>query len=207
VSPAQEPSAHSPPIGALRESAVILRVLMGAVVVGVLLAGWLLLNSEQNGPAVPASGAGSENPGYSAQDAVLIETASDGHPMYTLRAARIHQEPASEITTLDRVQMQFRDQAGNIWNGRADHGRVVEQASQVELTGNVLISGLAPGTQEPVEVSSDRFDVDTHAEIVTTDDPVVLSWNGQLVHAVGLIARLKEQRVTLKSDVHGRYVP
>ena len=186
---------------------MILRVLMGAIVVGVLLAGWLLLNSQQSGPAVAASGPRAENPGYSARDAVLIETASDGHPMYTLRAARIRQEPASEITTLDRVQLQFRDQTGSIWNGRAEHGRVVERASQVELTGNVIISGFAPGTQEPVAVSSDRFDVDTHAQIVTTDDPVVLDWNGQLVHAVGLIAHLKQQRVTLKSDVHGRYVP
>jgi lipopolysaccharide export system protein LptC len=186
---------------------VILRVLMGAIVVGVLLAGWLMLNSEQSGPAWPASSPATENPGYAARDAVLIETASDGHPMYTLRATRIRQEPASEITTLDRVQVQFRDQAGNVWNGRADHGRVVDQASQVELTGNVVISGLAPGTQEPIEISSDRFDVDTHTEVVTTDDPVVLDWNGQLVHARGLVARLKEQRVTLKSDVHGRYVP
>jgi LPS export ABC transporter protein LptC len=186
---------------------VILRVIMGAIVVGVLLAGWLLLNSEQNGPAVPTSGPAVENPGYSARDAVLIETSADGHPMYTLRAARIRQEPASAITTLDRVQLRFRDQSGNVWNGRADQGRVVDQASQVELTGNVIISGFAPGTQEPVEVSSDRFDVDTHAETVTTDDPVVLSWNGQLVHARGLVARLKEQRVTLRSDVHGHYVP
>jgi len=186
---------------------VILRVLLGAIVVGVLVAGWLLLNSEQNGPAVPASGAATQNAGYSARGAVLIETASDGRPMYTLRAARIRQEPASEITTLDQVQMQFRDHSGNLWNGRADHGRVVDQASQVELTGGVVISGLAPGTRDPVQISSDRFDVDTHAEIVTTDDPVVLSWNGQLVHAVGLVAHLKEQQVTLKSDVHGRYVP
>jgi lipopolysaccharide export system protein LptC len=179
---------------------------MGAVVVGILLAGWLLLNSEQNGPAAPAPGATTANPGYSARDAVLIETAADGQPMYTLHAARIRQEPASEITTLDQVQMQFRDRAGNVWNGRADEGRVVDQASQVELTGNVILSGLAPGTREPIEITSDRFDVDTHAEVVTTDDPVVLDWNGQLVNARGLIARLKEQRVTLKSDVHGRYV-
>jgi lipopolysaccharide export system protein LptC len=180
---------------------------MGAIVIGLLMAGWLVLNGEQNGPAVQPAGPAASSPGYSARTAVLIETATDGRPMYTLRAASIWQEPDSAITTLDRVQMQFRDQAGNLWNGRADQGRLVDQSPQVELTGNVVISGLAPGTRAPLEISSDRFDVDTHTEVVTTDDPVVLDWNGQLVQARGLVARLKEQRVTLKSNVHGRYVP
>lgn len=186
---------------------MILRVLMGAVVIGLLLAGWVVLNGEQNGPAVPRGGPAAQSPGYSARNAVLIETASNGNAMYTLHAARIRREPDSAITQLYQVEMQFRDRQGNVWNGRAAEGRVVDQASYVELTGNVVVSGLAPGTQQPIEISSDRFDIDTHTEIVTTDDPVVLDWNGQVLHARGLVARLKEQQVTLKSDVHGRYVP
>ncbi len=180
---------------------------MGAIVIGLLLAGWVVLNREQNGPAAPPAGPAASSPGYSARNAVLVETASDGHPMYTLHAERIHQEPDSAITTLEQVQMQFRDHQGNLWNGRADQGRVVDQASEVELTGHVVISGLAPGTQQPIKISSHQFDVDTHTEVVTTDEPVVLDWNGQLLLARGLIARLKEERVTLESDVHGRYVP
>ena len=186
---------------------MILRALLGAIVIGLLAAGWLLLNRQQNGPAVPPAGPAQPNPGYSARQAVLIETAPDGRPMYTLHAARIRQEPASEITLLDRVQMQFRDVHGDIWNGRADAGRVIDQGSEVELTGNVVISGLAPGSPQPIEISSERFDVDTRTEIVTTAEPVVLDWNGQLLRARGLVARLKEQQLTLKSDVHGRYVP
>ncbi len=186
---------------------MVLRVLMGALVTALLIAGWLLLNDEQSGPAAPAARNRAANPGYSARDAVLVETASDGHPMYTLHAVSIRQEPDSEITTLEQVQMQFRDPKGNVWNGRADEGRFVDQASQVELTGNVVLSGLVPGTEEPVKISSDRLHVDTRTEIVTTDDPVVLDWSGQVVHARGMVARLKEQRVRLESNVHGRYVP
>ena len=180
---------------------------MGAVVVGLLLAGWIMLNREQNGPAVPPAGPAQPSPGYSAREAELIETGPDGHPLYTLHAARILQEPASEVTALEQVQMQFHDRQGNVWNGRADQGRIVDQAAQIELNGNVVISGRAPGTEQPLSISSEQFAIDTHTEIVTTDDPVVLDWNGELLHARGLIARLKEQRVTLKSDVHGIYVP
>jgi LPS export ABC transporter protein LptC len=180
---------------------------MGALVIALLVAVWLLLNNEQNGPAVPRADNRAANPGYSAQNAVLIETAADGHPMYTLHASSIRQEPDSAITTLEQVQMQFRDPQGNIWNGRADEGRVVDQASQVELTGNVILSGLLPGTGKPAQISTDRLNVDTHTEVATTADPVVLDWNGQIVHARGMIARLRQQRVLLESDVHGRYVP
>jgi len=174
---------------------------------GLLVAGWFVLNSEQGGPAAPPPAARPTSPGYAAQDAVLVETGPDGNPMYTLHAARIRQQPASQVTLLDQVQMQFRDAAGNLWNGRADQGQVVSGASQVELIGHVTVAGLLPGTSEPVQVSSDRLNVDTRTEVVTTDDPVVLDWNGQLVHARGLVARLKEQRVRLESNVHGRYVP
>ncbi len=186
---------------------MILRALSGALVIALLVAGWYLLNNEQNGPAVPAASNSATNPGYSAQNAVLIETAADGRPMYTLHAASILQEPDSAITTLHQVQMQFRDPKGNVWNGRADEGRVVDQASQVELTGNVVIWGQLPGTDQPARISSERLNIDTHTEVVTTEDPVVLDWNGQLVHARGLIAHLRQERLVLKSDVHGRYVP
>jgi lipopolysaccharide export system protein LptC len=186
---------------------MITRVLTSAVIMGLLIAGLFVLYNEQSGPAAPPPAARPTSPGYAAQDAVLVETAPDGDPMYTLHAARIRQEPASQITTLDQVQMQFRDEAGNVWNGRADEGQVLNGASQVELIGHVTIAGLLPGTNQPVQVASDRLNVDTRTEVVTTDDPVVLDWNGQLVHARGLVARLKEQWVRLESNVHGHYVP
>ena len=187
---------------------MILRVLAGAALIALLIAGWLLLNSEEGGPALPLTAARTTtNPGYSARDAVLVETGEDGRPIYTLHAAEIEQQAASEVTVLDQVTMQFRDEAGHVWNGRADRGFLVDGAAQVDLSGAVRLWGLLPSTQQPIQLSSDRLAVNTRTEIVTTKDPVVLDWNGQILHARGLVAHLREQRVKLESDVHGVYQP
>ncbi len=187
---------------------MILRVLAGAVLIALLVAGWLLLNNEEMGPAAPLAGARPPpNPGYSAHNASLIETGPDGRPMYTIHAAEIEQQPDSQVTELDDVTMQFRDEGGHVWNGRADRGFVLDNASQIDLSGAVRLWGVLPSTQQPIQVSSDRFAVDTRTEIVTTKDPVVLEWSGQVLHAHGLIAHLREQRVRLESDVHGTYNP
>jgi LPS export ABC transporter protein LptC len=186
---------------------MILRVLAGAAVIALLVAGWLLLNSEEGGPAVPLTAAPAANPGYSARDAVLVETGQDGRPMYTLHAAEIRQQAASDVTVLDDVTMQFRDATGHIWNGSANQGFVVDGASQIDLSGAVRLWGLLPSTQQPIQLSSDRLAVDTRTEIVTTRDPVVLDWNGQILHGRGLIAHLREERLKLESDVHGVHQP
>src|SRR5579872_3568651 len=59
--------------------------------------------------------------GYAARKATLIETGPDGLPMYTVKADVIHQR-ANDKVDFERVQMSFRDQAGQLWTARAQHG-------------------------------------------------------------------------------------
>ncbi len=187
---------------------MILRVLAAAAVIALLIAGWLALTSEQNGPAAPPrSSRADANPGYTASNADLIETGPDGRPMYTLHAAEIRQPPAAQFAVLDNVTVQFHDQTGQLWNGRADRGLVWSGASQVDLSGAVRLWGVLTSTQQSVQISSERLDVDTRTEIVTTKDPVALEWGRQRLSAHGLVAHLREQRVELESDVHGTYQP
>ncbi len=186
---------------------MILRALAAAAVIALLAIAWLALNGETSGPAAPAlPTVSAQSPGYSARDAVLIETGADGLPMYTLRAAAIHEQPA-QVALLDRVEMQFRDLSGQFWQVRANQARVIDQAVQVDLSGDVAVSGLLPGSDESVRISTDRLKIDTHAQIVTTRDEVTIDWGGQQLRARGLVARLREQHIRLDSQVHGRYAP
>lgn len=201
---------------------MILRALAAAAVIALLAIAWLALNGETSGPSVPATATVSaESPGYSARDAVLIETGADGLPMYTLRAAQMREQPASRVALLDQVAMQFRDTDGQLWNGRADRARVVDQSSrnetpggaaegvdraaQVELAGHVALSGLLPGNPAPIRISTDRLNVDTHSEIVRTADEVTIDWGAGQLQARGLTAWLREQRIQLGSHVRGQY--
>jgi LPS export ABC transporter protein LptC len=186
---------------------MILRVLAGAAVIALLIVGWLTVNDAQNAPVPVPVLRKAPNPGYAAQDAVLIETGPDGRPMYTLHASEIRQQPASDLVTLEDVTLQFRDRTGTVWNGRANQGIVSNAASDVALSGAVTLSGRLPSDQQPVAITSDALAVDTRGEVVTTKDPVVLEWNGQRLSARGLVAHLRDERVKLESDVHGQYHP
>lgn len=186
---------------------MILRVLGGAAVIALLVIGWLSVNDERIGPAPAAVRAKRLNPGYAAQNAVLIETGPDGRPMYTLHASEIREQPTSQAVRLLDVTLEFRDPHGGVWNGRANEGLVSSGAAHVALSGAVTLTGALPESTAPLSISTDRLAVDTRSDVVTTTDPVVLEWNGEQVSARGLVAQLKDQRVTLESDVHGHYHP
>jgi len=186
---------------------MILRALAAAAVISLLAIAWLVLNRETSGPATPATATVSAtSPGYSARDAVLIETGADGLPMYTLRAADIREQPA-RVALLKQVEMQYRDPAGQLWHVRANEARVVDRAVQVDLSGDVAVSGLFPGTAEPLRISTDRLSVDTRSGIIETVDSVRIESSGGQLTARGLVANLREQRIRLESQVHGRYAP
>jgi lipopolysaccharide export system protein LptC len=185
---------------------MIRRVLAAALVIAIIVAAWLVLDRAQNAvsplpravPAMPTAG-------YSARQAEIIETGPDGRATYTVRAGLIRQLPDEQSVFLDDLQMQFRDEAGQLWDARAAHGRILEDSTQLDLRGDVVLSGLLGG--EPARLTTEQLALDTHTEIATTKEPVLIDRAGLRLTAQGLDANLKDLRVRLESSVHGSYKP
>ncbi|TLZ17783.1 MAG: LPS export ABC transporter periplasmic protein LptC, partial [Gammaproteobacteria bacterium] len=108
---------------------------------------------------------------------------------------------------LEQVRLGFRDSTGNQWNARADRGELAQASGVVELEGGVHVAGVLPDSGQPAEIATERLDFDTRAQIIATEDPVTLVVSGRELHALGLIASLKERRVQLESSVHGSFLP
>jgi len=148
--------------------------------------------------------------GYSARQARMIETGADGHPLYSLDASLIKKPPGTTQIQLQQVRLGFRDASGDQWTGTADSGLAqqdVGEVGKVELSGNVQVSGVLPGTRTQVNISTDTLSVDTRAETVATDDPVTFTAPGARMTAKGFSTSLNDGLVHLKSDVHGTYSP
>ncbi len=180
-----------------------------AVLAGLaLVVGMVLLSAPPREAVVTsAAGAPARDPGYAALGAHLVQTGTDGQPLYSLDAARISQQPDDDAVQLTQVRMGFRAANGEKWMARADHGELGQDTGVVQLDGDVHVAGLLPGTQDQAEISTDHLSFDTHAQVVTTPDPVTLTVSGRELHATGLVARLKEGRLQLESAVHGSYLP
>lgn len=171
-----------------------------------VIAGSLFLSRQQSG--APASTTVQQmgwNEGYSARDARLVETGTDGLPLYTLNAAIIRQQPNEDLVRLTQVRMTFVDENGTPWTATADHGTLRRAAGKVRLTGNVHVFGTPPQAQAPAQITSDVLSVDLHRDLVTTRQPVTMLWAGTVLKSIGLIANLKDYRVQLESQVHGTF--
>ena len=172
----------------------------------VLIVGIVLLSAPQREASTPATaGAAAHDPGYSSEQARLVQTGADGLPVYTLDAAQIQQLPDQGKVELQQVQMGFRDVNGNEWRGRAAHGELEQNSGVVQLDGNVHIAGLLPGTKDMAEITTQHLTFDTRSQVVSTSDPVTLVMSGRELDATGLVASLKERRLQLESAVHGTF--
>ena len=181
-------------------------LILAPIAVGFGVWGTFKITEGQRG-ATQATPTARPEPGYAARGARIVETASDGKPMYSLQAATIQQDPANDVVNLAQVRMTFRDAYGGAWNATADQGRARADSSHIDLKGHVDVTGNFAGVDQPAHFITDTLDIDTRADVIHTAAPVSLDWNGNIVHARGLSASLKEHHVRLEADVHGLFKP
>ena len=172
-----------------------------------LIVGVVLLSGPQREAVTPAAaGEPLHDPGYSATQARLVQTGADGHPVYTLDAAQIQQQPGDGLVELQQVQLGFRDPSGNEWTARALRGQIAPNSGVIKLDGNVHVNGILPGTNEEAQITSEHLTYDTNTQIVSTHAPVTLVMSGRQLNATGMVASLKERHVQLESAVHGTFL-
>jgi LPS export ABC transporter protein LptC len=180
---------------------VIYRIFAVLTFVAVIIASLFLARQQGLTPTATTVPGSTWDEGYSAEGARLVETGANGLALYTLNAATIRQLPNEGQVQLTQVQMSFRDPDGNPWTATADHGELEQTAGQVQLSGNVHVSGILGS--EPAQITTAALSVDIHSDIVSTQDPVQMLWAGRQLSSTGLSADLKDDRIHLEFAVHG----
>ena len=107
----------------------------------------------------------------------------------------------------EQVQMSFRDANGQTWKGRADQGELATDTGKVDLSGNVHVNGLLPGSEQMADLTSEKLSVDTHEDIISTAEPVTVNSVGRQLKSKGMVATLKEHHLVLESNVRGTLTP
>ncbi|MFO1426953.1 MAG: LPS export ABC transporter periplasmic protein LptC [Steroidobacteraceae bacterium] len=169
-----------------------------------MLAGCGLGERARGGAATEARAAGD---GYAATGAELLETAPDGSPRLRLQAQRIDQDPRTRVVRLGGLEMRVSDERDGEWRLRAARGVMPEDATRVDLAGDVHVYGRPAADEQPIEIRSDALAYDADAQRVTSATDVTILLSGQQLTARGLDADLKARHVQLESRVHGRFVP
>jgi LPS export ABC transporter protein LptC len=181
--------------------------IFAALVFIVVIGGTIVFGGQQAETTATTVVEEPRDPGYAARDAKLVQTGPDGHPLYTVNASVIRQQPDENAVELEQATLGLYDSNGNLWTARGQHGEVGQNTGVVELDGNVHVSGTPEGTQQPMEIVSNRLSFDTESKIASTKDPVTFTWSGQEIKGKGMRATLNDGHVDLESSVHGTAVP
>jgi LPS export ABC transporter protein LptC len=88
----------------------------------------------------------------------------------------------------------------------ARRGRMPEDATRIDLAGDVRIAGRV-GPDEPVEIRSDALTYEMASAVARSASDVTIRLSGKWLQARGIEANLKARQVRLESKVHGRFVP
>lgn len=185
----------------------------------VVATAWFIARGRGNDGDSDTAGAIPLDPGYAARDAEVIETGFDGRERYRLKAAVIRQQTESGVIDLEKLEMNYHRNTqasagdapvigGNpdeIWHLTSDHGQVREEGNDVQLNGNVRVTGPPQGGVEPLSLTSETLRINTPTEFIETDAPVKLRWSGHELDAVGMRADLKAGTLSLESDVNGHF--
>ncbi len=180
------------------------KLLIAGVLFAAVVASWLLLDRPE---PVPETAPAVSESGYYLRDAVIEGMGTDGRRLYTLRAGRIVQAPADSSVTMEDVEMRYLSPGQDPWRLTATQGAIPAEGETIELRGDVTIEEVLFAGPEPTVIRAPELDVDLRAHLATTDTAVLIERGNNRITAVGLRADLKDRKLTLQSDVHGRFLP
>ncbi|MEO8019018.1 MAG: LPS export ABC transporter periplasmic protein LptC, partial [Pseudomonadota bacterium] len=94
-----------------------------------------------------------------------------------------------------------------VWHLTSERGTVLADGDDVQLNGNVRVTGPTPRTGEPLSLSTDNMRINTPTEFIETSAAVKMRWSGHELNARGMQADLKAGTLRLESDVNGHFFP
>jgi len=197
------------------------RPLSYVAIISVVAGAYFLGMAGRGDNATNAAVEAPQDPGYAARDAEVIETGFDGRERYRLNARVIRQQSETGAIDLEDLRMDYHPGAQGripgekpatgageeVWHLKSDRGQVRADGDDVQLNGNVIVTGQAPGSGGPLTLTTDTMRINTPTEFIETEAPVKLSWSGHDLSAVGMQADLKAGTLSLESDVHGEFSP
>lgn len=180
------------------------RGLFITTLIAVLLAVYSVLMHQTDDELTDTAAPG--QPGYYLQNAVVTETDATGAARMKLRADNILQNSTDDSITLQNVLLDYQSAPDAKWLLTADRGHLATGSRTIEFSGAVHIKPLdQPGNT--IELHTEALSVDTLNNIATAPGKVNFQMDKQRLTATGLRYDLKQQKLQLKSGLHGQFKP
>jgi LPS export ABC transporter protein LptC len=147
----------------------------------------------------------SREPDYHFGAPRITRFGADGALEIDLTARSAVHYPHDDTIALEQLQVDVRAPDGASWTLSAARGSAPMAGERIALEGGVRIARPAGGAGGAIELTTERVTLDTRVQRLETDAPVRIAQGANLVTAVGLVADLTDERITLKHRVRGSY--
>lgn len=182
------------------------RKVLGFVVLLLAAVGsWYLAGSLEKAPEVlrPQRAAGE---GFYLRTVRILGTDDQGKLLYEIEADYAQQKPNQEIA-FENVEITYSPDATVPWTLNADSAVIGSDQRRVILSGDVRVVSTDGVNGEVTEIHTPYLEFDPGSYRAETDSRVQIRIGARSLTATGMLALLQEDRLQLKSNVSGKFVP
>jgi len=144
--------------------------------------------------------------GYYLKSARILGTGPDGNLLYEIQAERAEQRENDRIAFTD-VLISYSPQSEISWVVNADTATIHKDEQIVLLQGHVKAVSSAGLSGNDTEIRTQYLEFDPENYLAETDRRVQIRIGARSLTATGMLASLNENRLELKSNVSGKFVP
>jgi lipopolysaccharide export system protein LptC len=144
--------------------------------------------------------------GYYLKSARILGTGGDGHLLYEIRADYAEQRDGEDIA-FQNVQIRYSDDADVPWVLNADAATISENRDRVILKGHVRAVNAKGFGGKDTEIRTPYLEFEPDAYRAETESRVQIRIGPRSLTATGMLALLQDNRLELKSNVSGKFVP
>ena len=183
-----------------------LRWLAGLMVlVLAAFASWYLAESNRS-DEITATEVPPVTRGYYLESARIFGTDTDGSLVYEILAEYAEQRPDQTVEFRD-VQIRYAPGSDVPWRVDADTAIIDPDKPEIRLEGHVSAISTEGFSGVESEIRAPYLELDPERFIAETDARVQIRIGQRSLTATGMLASLQENRVDLRSNISGKFVP
>ena len=144
--------------------------------------------------------------GFYMRGARLIGLDDDGQVLYRMSAVFGTQAEEQAPIRLEEVVVDYLPVAETPWRIEGQRAEVTADLRWMRMFDGVVATSTG-NEAPPAVVRTDSLALDHNTQVASTRDPVSIETPEGTLSGVGMTAWLREDRLRLEADVHGRFQP
>ena len=180
-------------------------VIVFTVLTAAAAGSWYLAN-RYTAPEIIRTVSDTPSGGFYLRSARILGTDDSGDLLYEIEA-EYAEERADRHIEMQNVRVRYSAGAEVPWTIDADLATISDEKNQLQLSGHVVATSNEGFAGEVTEIRTPLLNIDPQNYTAETDERVQIRIGSRSLTATGMLALLQDNRLQLKSNVSGKFVP